>query len=102
MAAGYSGRRTGARPARREVLGTRPRDQRVMTNSSIATGRPLPTTVIVIVCVPTRFHDRSKIVTWGLNLLRRRSTVPTTLPSIATLALPRVGPTGLTQATDFA
>ena len=44
----------------------------------------------------------SKIVTWGLNLLRRRSTVPTTLPSIATLALPRVGPTGPTQATDFA
>ena len=31
--------------------------QRVTTNSSTATGRPLPTTVIVRVWVPTRFYD---------------------------------------------
>ena len=75
---------------------------RVMTNSSIATGRPLPTTVIVIVWLATCFHERWNSVARGSNRLRRRSTVATTLPSIAILAVPRVGPTGPIHATDFA
>src|SRR5262245_33338935 len=76
--------------------------QRTITNSSIATGRPLPITVIVSVCLPTDFHDRSKIVARARNVLRRRSTVLMTLPSIAIRALPRVGPTGPTHLIDLA
>jgi hypothetical protein len=91
------------RPADRRAADPPPGpSQRVITNSSIATGRPLPMTLIFNVWLPTRLNDLLKIVTCGLNELRRRSTTATTLPSIETWALPRVGPTGPIQATDLA